>query len=197
MMKYLKSRYAISIFCILAICIVLGVWATSAITSASAAHTVPKPVPAIRLATIKGDSYTVGNPAGWNAKKASVASITFLTLSPRNHNTTTLLVETVTSKGAVSSKGAVQGGLTGAKKSAKSFRIKNVSATVVINGVRWDEGAAITSDGHTTFVLVIIAARHPRNAHKLVAIIRIAKVSDFNSVDAREFKQILLSFKFV
>ena len=197
MMKYLKSRYTISIFCILAICIVLGAWATGAITSALAAHTAPKPAPAIKLATLRGDIYTIGIPAGWSVKKASVTSITFLTTSPRRHNTTTLLVETVTSKGAVSSKGAVQGGLTGAKKSAKSFRIKNVPATVIINGVRWDEGAATISDGHTSFVIVIIAARHPRNAHKLVAIIRIAKVSDFNSVDAREFKQILRSFRFV
>lgn len=197
MMKYLKSRYTISIVCILAICAVLGVWATSAITAASAAHAAPKPVPAIRLATIKGDSYTVGNPAGWSTKKASLSVITFLTLSPRNHNTTTLLVETITSKGAVSSKSAVQVGLTAAQKSSKSFHLKKVPATVVINGVRWDEGAATVSDGRTTSVIYIIVTRHPRNAHKLVTIIRGAKLSDFNNVDGREFKQILLSFKFV
>ncbi len=194
MMKYLKSRYTISILGILAVCVVLGVWATGALMSASAA--APKMLPAIKLATIRGNGYTVGNPAGWSAKNTSATNVTLLALSPRNHPTTTLLVETVTSRGAVSSKGAVQGGLTGEQKQAKNFHLKKIPATVVINGVRWDEGAATFSDGHTNFVLYIIAVRHPRNAHKLVAIIRIAKASDFNSVDAREFKQILLSLKF-
>jgi hypothetical protein len=191
MMKYLKSRYTISILCILAVCAVLGVWATSAITSASAA------APTIKLATIRGNGYTVGNPAGWSAKKTSSTSVTLLIISPRNHPTTTLAVETVISKGAVSSKGAVQGGLTGEQKQAKNFHLKNVPATVVINGVRWDEGAATFSDGHTNFVLYIIAVKHPRNAHELIAIIRIARASDFTSVDSREFKQILLSTRFV
>lgn len=193
MMKYLKSRYAISILCVLAVCAVLGVWATSAITSASAAA----PVTAIKLATIRGTGYTVGNPAGWSAKSASVSSVTLLTLSPRNHPTTSLIVETAIGRGAVSSKNSVQAGLAGQQKTSQNFHLKNVPSTVVINRVSWDQGAATFSVGRTNYVMYIIAVRHPRNAHELVVIIRVAKASDFNNVDGREFKQILLSVKFV
>ncbi len=191
MMNYLKSRLVISILALLAICAVVGFWATSALTSASAAG------PTIKLATIRGNGYTVGNPAGWSVKSASVSGITMLTISPRNHPTTTLLIETATSNGPISSKGAVQGGLTAERNITKSFHLNNVPATVVINGVRWDQGAATFSIGGTTFVLYIIAVRNPHNAHELVAIIRLAKASDFRSVDGREFKLILQSLKFV
>jgi hypothetical protein len=198
MMKYLKSRYVLSLFCTLALALVLVAWGHSAATPASAAYTAPKTLPAVKLAIIKGSGFTINSPTGWASYKSAASGISVLMVWPKTSRSTFLIVETFANTRGLPSKGAVKAILDVLKGQGKNGHTKNVPATVTINRTTWAEGAITTTDPslHTNLVINVIATTYPRNANKLVIIIRIAKVSDFNKLDANEFKHMLSSFKF-
>src|SRR6266513_3437134 len=116
MMKYLKSQYAISFICILALALVLVAWGHSATTPASAAYTAPKTLPAAKIATIKGSGFTLNTPAGWIAYKSAVSGISILMVWQKSSRTSFFIVETFANTYSLPSKGAVKAILDGIKK---------------------------------------------------------------------------------
>jgi len=116
----------------------------------------------------------------------------------KSSRTSFFIVETFANTYSLPSKGAVKAILDGIKKQEKNVLTKNVPATITINHTTWAEGAVTATDPnvHANLVISVIAASFPRNTNKLAVIIRMAKVSDFNKLDANEFKHILSSFKF-
>jgi hypothetical protein len=209
MMKQLKLFYSLSTFCVLALCFVLvgcgssdstsstTVGATTSAATATLAPT-PSPTPSVKLTTVTGDGYTIGYPPDWSSKKSSVLSFPLLTLSSNTSATTTMLAETVSSAKGVSTAGSVQGSLTAIQRQAKNFHNKDVPATVIINGITWDQGAASATDSSsgTDIIVYVISTKFPGNANKLVTIIRIAKAGDFDKVNTEDFQPMLSSFKF-
>jgi hypothetical protein len=154
--------------------------------------TVPTPTPAVTLTTFTGDGYTIGYPTSWTEKKAG----TVVQLS-RDDNTS-LIVETAESPSGVSTTGSVQGGLAGLKSNAKNFQTKDVPATVTVNNIEWQQGAA-TADDPTTgahYTVYVLASKFPNNPNKLVAIIYNASTSEFDKLNTDDFQPILQSFKF-
>jgi hypothetical protein len=207
MMKQLKLFYSFSTFCVLALCFVLVGCGSSdstssttggATTSAATATLAPTPTPSVKLTIVTGDGYTIGYPPDWSSKKSSVLSFPLLTLSPNTSATTTMLAETVSNAKGVSTAGSVQGSLTEIQGQAKNFHKKDVPATVIINGITWDQGAASATDSSsgTDIIVYVISTKFPGNANKLITIIRIAKAGDFDKVNAEDFQPMLSSFKF-
>jgi hypothetical protein len=109
-----------------------------------------------------------------------------------------MLAETVASVTGVSTTGSVQGSLQGIQGNAKNFKKKSVPATVTINGITWDQGAATATDpaSGTDIETYVVSTKFPGNANKLITIIRIAKTGDFDKVDTEDFMPMLSSFKF-
>ncbi len=204
---------SISIFCMLAFCFVLAACAGNAGAGSSAATTsmptptatpvpptpTPSPTPAVSLTTVTGDGYTIGYPSGWTSKKNTVSAVSTLQLSSGTSSSTALIAETVTSPTTVSTSGSVKGALSGAQGQGKNFQTKDVPATVTINGITWDQGAATLDDpvSGANSTIYVLSTKFPGNANKLVTLIYTAPTSGFDKANTEAFQPMLLSFKFV
>jgi len=212
MMKQMATRYSFSTVFMLALCLVLAACGSSASgsSSASSAPTAtptlaptptpsPSPTPAVSLTTITSDGYTIGYPSGWTSKKSTVATASVLLISRDASGSTSFVAESVAGAGVVSTTGSVQGALSGFQGQSKNFKIKSVPATVTINGIQWDQGAA-TADDPTTganATVYVISTKYPNNPQKFVTLIYTAATSEFDKVNTEDFQPMLLSFKFI
>ena len=211
MMKQLTARYSLSSIFMLALCLVLAACGSSASSNSStiSAPTTtptlaptptpsPSPSPTVSLTTTTGDGYTIGCPSGWTSKNTTLNTASVLLLSRDVSGSTTMLVESASSTGTVSLTGGVQGGLNSLKGQAKNFQLKNIPATVTVNGIQWSQGAATANDPTTGtgITLYVMVTKYPSNPHKFVSIIYTAATSEFDKVNTEDFQPMILSFKF-
>jgi hypothetical protein len=196
-MKSSVTRNVLSVCGIFVFCILLtacggGTATPPTPTTAPAPAPTPSPTPAVTLTTFSGDGYTIGYPSGWTEKKAG----TVVQLS--RDNNTSFIVETAESPSGVSTTGSVQGGLAGLKSNSKNFQTKDVPATITLNSIQWQQGAA-TADDPTSgahYTVYVLASKFPNNPNKLVAIIYNAGTSEFDKLNTDTYQPMLQSFKF-
>jgi hypothetical protein len=219
-MRQSTAHCSIFTFCLLACCFALVACSDSIGSGHSGATSVPTPAaildltptpspdPSVRLIMVAGDGYTIGYPAGWTSEENSNNGINTLIVAHADSGISSLdanassipclVVDTVINSTGISTASSVRQVLAGVRGQAKNFQGKNVLATVTINGIVWNQGAATFDDlaiGQNATIYVL-STKFPGNSKLIASIIYIAVTSEFDKDSAEDFLPMLFSFKF-
>lgn len=202
MMKHFRARSAISIVCLLALCLVLtacsGVPGVGAVATPTRAPT-PTPTPTVSFTTITGDGYTIESPVDWISKGGSISGSSLLVLARDSQLSATMEIETLPAATSFEpALTATQEQISILQTSSKNFQDQGVPTTVTINGVQWNQAAATMDDSRRGAMVTsyVLATTFPSNANKVVMINYTALSNIFDKADTEYFQPMLLSFKF-